>query len=67
MKPKDPVWNFFIIIDEGNKKIAKCINCDSVVSSKVERLKAHFQENIEILFFMYMVPTTYFLRCLFKS
>ncbi len=43
MKPKDPVWNFFIIIDEGNKKIAKCINCDSVVSSKVERLKAHFQ------------------------
>ena len=38
MKPKDPIWSFFDITEDGSKRIAKC---KIVVSSKSERLKAH--------------------------
>lgn len=41
MKPKDPVWNYFDIIETGNKKQAKCKDCGSIVSAKSDRLRAH--------------------------
>ena len=44
MKPKDPIWNFFDITEDGTKKVAKCKACKTVVSAKSERLKIHRQK-----------------------
>ena len=42
MKQKDTPWNFFD--EDGNKKIARCQDCLTIVSCKVEKLKAHRQQ-----------------------
>jgi uncharacterized Zn finger protein len=39
MKPKDPIWNFYEVTEEGSKKITKCRECGTVVSAKSDRLK----------------------------
>ena len=45
MKPKDPVWNFFTILEDNNKKnSARCKDCNIEVSAKVLRLKNHRQK-----------------------
>ena len=41
MKPKDPIWNFYEVTEEGSKKITKCRECGTVVSAKSDRLKTH--------------------------
>ena len=41
VKQKDPERNFFDVIEEGSRKIAKCKVCKQTVSAKIERLKAH--------------------------
>ena len=44
MKQNDPTWNYFDITEDGSQKIARCKDCLTVVSCKVERLKAHKQK-----------------------
>lgn len=41
---RDPIWDFYNTVEDpcSGKKIAKCKNCDEVVSPKVERLRRHF-------------------------
>ena len=42
MKPKDPIWKYFSLVEEGEKiKTAICKVCDAVVSAKAERLRSH--------------------------
>ena len=41
MKPKNPVWNCFLVIEENGKKTAKCKDCGVQVSAKSERLQSH--------------------------
>ena len=41
MKPKDPIWDFFEIIEDGSKKITKCKSCGITVSAKRDRLQNH--------------------------
>ena len=41
-RPNDPVWKFFKTIEEGGKVTkAKYIKCDTFVSAKPCRLRAH--------------------------
>ena len=35
MKPKDPMWNFFSILED--KKSARCKDCNTEVSAKVNQ------------------------------
>ena len=46
MKPKDPIWNFFTILEDNTKKknSARCKDCNIEVSAKVLRLKNHRQK-----------------------
>ena len=50
MKPKDPIWNFFTILEDNKKKkkkkkkSARCKDCNIEVSAKVLRLKNHRQK-----------------------
>lgn len=39
MKPKDPIWGFFIQTE--GKTTAKCKDCKADISAKAPRLKAH--------------------------
>ena len=41
MKQKDPIWNFFAVVEQDNKTSASCIDCKTVVSAKAPRLRAH--------------------------
>ena len=42
MKPKDPIWRYFNLVEEGEKiKTAMCKVCDAVVSAKAYRLRSH--------------------------
>ena len=45
MKPKDPIWNFYEVTEEGSKKITKCRECGTVVSAKSDRMKT--QRNVQ--------------------
>ena len=45
-KPKDPIWDFYNVIGEGENKVAMCKDCDSSASAKSERLKVHNITNI---------------------
>ncbi|MEW8509765.1 MAG: hypothetical protein AB2608_02925 [Candidatus Thiodiazotropha sp.] len=44
MKPKDPIWNFFTILEDNKKTSARCKDCNIEVSAKVLRLKSHRQK-----------------------
>lgn len=42
MKPRDPIWKYYFVVEEGTKiKNAICKVCNTVVSAKVLRLKSH--------------------------
>ena len=41
MKQKDPIWNFFVVVEQDNKTSASCIDCKTVVSAKAPRIRAH--------------------------
>ena len=41
MKQKDPIWNFFAVVEQDNKTSASSIDCKTVVSAKAPRLRAH--------------------------
>lgn len=41
MKPKDPLWSFFNVIEDGSKKIIKCKDCGATASGKSDRLPSH--------------------------
>ena len=41
MKQKDPIWNFFAVVEQDNKTSASCIDCKTVVSAKAPQLRAH--------------------------
>ena len=34
MKPKDPIWNFFTIVEQDNKTTAQCLDCKAAVIAK---------------------------------
>ena len=41
-RPVDPVWQFYVRIEtDGKTRHAKCQECQSLISAKVERLRAH--------------------------
>ena len=40
-KPKDPIWDMYIITQEDGKTVTKCMDCNAKVSAKSDRLKAH--------------------------
>ena len=46
MKPKDPVWSNFEVLDSENSKEqkAKCLNCNAIISARAPRLKSHLQK-----------------------
>lgn len=46
-RPQDPVWQFFVKLDNDTK--VKCINCGSSVSSKIERLRTHHAKCSHVL------------------
>ena len=52
-RPKDCIWQFFAEITLGNKKLAECKTCQTKITSRTDRLKAHFArckpENDEML------------------
>lgn len=39
MNPKDLIWNFFYLTEDGGK--IKCKDCKMVISTKSERFKTH--------------------------
>ena len=41
VKQKDPIWNFFAVVEQDNKTSASCIDCKAVVSVKAPRPCAH--------------------------
>ena len=41
VKLKDPIWNFFAVVEQDNKTSVSCIDCKAVVSAKAPRLRAH--------------------------
>ena len=41
MKPKDPIWNFYTVLEDDKKPSARCKDCNAEVSVKVLRLKSH--------------------------
>ena len=44
MKPKDPIWNSFTILEDNKKTSARCKDCNIEVSAKGLRLKNHRQK-----------------------
>ena len=44
MKPKDPIWNSFTILEDNKTNSAACRDCNIEVSAKVLRLKNHRQK-----------------------
>lgn len=44
MKPKDPIWSFYTILEENNKTSAKCNDCNVIVSAKAPRLRTHIEK-----------------------
>ena len=46
MKPKDPVWSNFEVLDNDNSKEqkAKCLSCNAIISARAPRLKSHVQK-----------------------
>lgn len=47
MKPKDPIWGFYDVYEEGDKKIVKCKDCVEKVSGKTDRLKNHREKCVK--------------------
>ena len=43
VKQKDPIWNFFAVVEQDNKTSASCIDCKAVVSAKDPRLRVLFK------------------------
>ena len=41
MKPKDPTWNFYTLLEDDEKISARCKYCNAEISAKVLRLKPH--------------------------
>ena len=46
VKQKDPIWNFFAVVEQDNKTSASCIDCKAVVSAKAPQLRAHREKCI---------------------
>ena len=34
MKQKDPIWNFFAVVEQDNKTSASCIDCKNIEEKK---------------------------------
>ena len=49
MKPKDPVWNFYSVLDDEKKKTIRCLDCNAKVSAKVLRLRTHREKCPELI------------------
>ena len=44
-RPVDPIWQFYVRVStDGKIPKAKCTECETMVSAKVERLRAHRQK-----------------------
>jgi len=41
MKPRDAIWNFYNLVEEGKNTKAVCKECNTEVSAKVIRLRSH--------------------------
>ena len=46
MKPKDPVWSHFEVLENDNSKEqkAKCLSCNAIISARAPRLKSRVQK-----------------------
>ena len=42
-RPVDPIWQVFVRVSTDGK-VAKCTECETMVSAKVERLRSHRQK-----------------------
>lgn len=48
MKSKDPIWNFFAVVDQDKKTIATFIDYKTVVSAKAPRLHAEQNRTLPV-------------------
>ena len=43
-RPKDPIWEHFYLLEDGNKKSAQCKKCLRLQSIKACRMKTHYEK-----------------------
>ena len=43
-RPRDPIWEQFVLVEEGCQSFARCKLCRKQQSGKVYRMKEHYQK-----------------------
>ena len=42
-RPKDIIWEHFLLVNDWGKSYAKCKSCDKIKANRVDTMKSHFR------------------------